>query len=341
MKSSRKCICGFSAVEVTIATIVVGILAALTIPQLPRTIENQRVKGAEKTLYEIYCAQKRYFLNHGQYAAALNNLDTAVKTPSGFNISVANNATQLGTFAKNDNSYSLVIDSSGTINCSGNACSSLAVNQATGGTTSPGGNGGSCGNNNGTGGGTGGGDTGGTGNDNGGTTGDDGNAGGNDPGSTGGDDTGGTTVGTDPIIVQDPVNDDPIIVDPEPIVEPDPTQEPTLEETYNQVLKMYSKSPEELAKWIEENPDLWQKLLEQYPDVQELLKENKGETGDQEIPESVKAAYDELMAMFNADPAKVTAWIEENQDAWNELLEYYPGLEEILGKSLPAPYPIR
>ena len=308
MMLSRKRCSGFSAIEVTVVTIIVGVLAALAIPQLPKVINNQRVKSAEKSLYEIYCAQKRYFINHGTYASSASQLDTAVNTPSGFSIAVANNASQLATFTNSNSNYSLVINSSGNINCSGNGCTSVALNTATGGSTQTGG--GTC-----TGGGT---------------------TGGGNTGGTGGDSGGGVTVGTDPIET-DPVNTDPIVTDPietDPVntdpIETDPIAtdpgETNLEDTYNQLIKMSYKNPEELAKWIEANPDTWQKLLEKYPELEKLVK------GDSEPinSEEVESAYKSLLEMFTVNPDDAKVWIEKNPDMWNQLIEMYPELQKLL-----------
>ncbi len=323
---------GFSAIETTIVVVIVGLLTALVLPQLPRAIENQRVKAAEKTLYEIYCSQKRYFLNNGQYATALAQLDTIVNVPSGFSISVANNSSQLATFAKNNGNYSLVINSSGNVSCSGTGCSNFVMNTTTGGSTQPGG--GTC--QGGNGGGTGGVGT------------DPGTGGVTDPG-TGGvpvdddpieePDPGTGGVGTDPGTGGVPVDDNPI-EEPDPgsggtgevpIEEPDPNIEPSIDEIYNQVIEIGNSDPEKLAAWIEENPDMWQKLLEQYPQLEELIKNDNPLT-----KEELESTYNEVTRMLESSPDEFIKWVEENPQTWEQLTELYPELKEYGEKLIGA-----
>ncbi|HOD12225.1 MAG TPA: hypothetical protein PKO44_03945 [Candidatus Omnitrophota bacterium] len=314
---------GFSAIEITIVVVIVGLLTALVVPQLPRAIENQRVKAAEKTLYEIYCAQKRYFLNNGQYAATLAQLDTIVNVPSGFSIGVANNASQLATFAKNNGNYSLVINSSGNINCSGASCSGLTLNTTTGGSTQPGG--GTC--QGGNGGGTGGVGT------------DPGTGGvGTDPG------TGDVPTPDDPIEEPDPGNGGtggvPTVDDPlDPITEPDPNIDPIIQETYNKLIELSDSNPEELAKWIEENPDMWQKLLEQYPELEEIVQNDSPLT-----KEELESTYNEVIRMLESSPDEFIKWVEENPQTWEQLTELYPELKEygdkLIGVNPDAECPI-
>jgi type II secretory pathway pseudopilin PulG len=115
--------CGFTALDVTIATIIVSLFAALTLPRLPAILENKRVSVAKKVLYDLYTAQKRYFLDNNQYAGNISALDIPLtKFPPVYAVDVANNAARLASLTNNSKSYALFINSAGEINCDGEGC---------------------------------------------------------------------------------------------------------------------------------------------------------------------------------------------------------------------------
>jgi|GEM_PF-1577819 len=125
----------FSAIEVTIATIVVGVLAALTLPKLPAVIENQKVSSAKKVLYDLYASQKRYYSSHGNYAASKNDLDVTFKAPEGFDLTVSNNTNQIALLQRSSKSYGLSVNAAGSINCEGNGCGNIHTPNAPGAVT--------------------------------------------------------------------------------------------------------------------------------------------------------------------------------------------------------------
>lgn len=125
-------ILGFSALEVTITMIILSLCAALTLPRLPAAMENQNVQVAKKVLYEIYTAQKRFFLDNESYASSLSALDVpSIKYPPAYDLTVQDNATQLALLANTSKGYTLSVNSSGEISCSGDGCGSFTTSSLT------------------------------------------------------------------------------------------------------------------------------------------------------------------------------------------------------------------
>ncbi len=62
----------FTLLEVMVVTIIVGILAALALPNYFLAIERMRANNARQTLLEIYAAQKRYFSQNGTWNTNTN-----------------------------------------------------------------------------------------------------------------------------------------------------------------------------------------------------------------------------------------------------------------------------
>lgn len=57
----------FAIIEILIAIIILGILAAIALPDYSKSIEKSRGKNGEVNLISIYNAQKRYRLDNGNY----------------------------------------------------------------------------------------------------------------------------------------------------------------------------------------------------------------------------------------------------------------------------------
>ncbi|MCX5681083.1 MAG: prepilin-type N-terminal cleavage/methylation domain-containing protein, partial [Candidatus Omnitrophica bacterium] len=50
---------GFTLIEVIIVIVILSILAAFSLPQLSKMMENQKAKQGVKILYDLYTAQRR------------------------------------------------------------------------------------------------------------------------------------------------------------------------------------------------------------------------------------------------------------------------------------------
>jgi prepilin-type N-terminal cleavage/methylation domain-containing protein len=58
---------GFTFLELIIVVVIVGILAAMTIPNMSTTVERTRSRSAKYNLVAIYNAQKRFKLRNNVY----------------------------------------------------------------------------------------------------------------------------------------------------------------------------------------------------------------------------------------------------------------------------------
>ncbi|MFA6029051.1 MAG: prepilin-type N-terminal cleavage/methylation domain-containing protein [Elusimicrobiota bacterium] len=69
---------GFTLIELLVVVLIIGILAAIAIPQYFKVVERARVAEAEAFISQVKQAQERYLARNGNYAqvnADLGNLD--------------------------------------------------------------------------------------------------------------------------------------------------------------------------------------------------------------------------------------------------------------------------
>ena len=78
LPSTRKRFHGFSLMEVMIVVVIIGILAALSYPNLEKYLKRARQTEAKTNLSAIYTAQKIYFTLHQSYAEDINELDLSL-----------------------------------------------------------------------------------------------------------------------------------------------------------------------------------------------------------------------------------------------------------------------
>ncbi len=69
---------GMTVLELVVVIMIIGIIAALAIPNLAISLERSRIKEAEFNLMAVYNAEKRFYLYNGSetyyYAAGTNAL---------------------------------------------------------------------------------------------------------------------------------------------------------------------------------------------------------------------------------------------------------------------------
>ena len=76
MKENKK---GFTLIELLVVVLIIGILAAIALPQYKKAVEKARAVEAIINLKAITQAQTRYMMIHGIYASSLDSLDITVE----------------------------------------------------------------------------------------------------------------------------------------------------------------------------------------------------------------------------------------------------------------------
>jgi prepilin-type N-terminal cleavage/methylation domain-containing protein len=116
---------GFSMMEVTIAIIVLGVIAAMAIPSFTKVVEKSRASEGEKMLKYIYDAQGRYHLENSAYTADEAALDMTISNMSNFSSwealvpADADDPKYIGRLTRNTNDYRLYIDDTESFHCEG------------------------------------------------------------------------------------------------------------------------------------------------------------------------------------------------------------------------------
>src|SRR5438477_397944 len=72
MKNKRKAPKGFTLIELLVVVLIIGILAAIAIPQYFKVVEKGKASEALAALDSIRSAQERYLAHAGTYCAAAN-----------------------------------------------------------------------------------------------------------------------------------------------------------------------------------------------------------------------------------------------------------------------------
>jgi prepilin-type N-terminal cleavage/methylation domain-containing protein len=65
----------FTLIELLVVVIIIGILAAIAIPQYQKAVERANVSKVLPLLRSVYDAQQRHFLTYGNYATTFDQLD--------------------------------------------------------------------------------------------------------------------------------------------------------------------------------------------------------------------------------------------------------------------------
>lgn len=123
---------GYKLLEIIVVVVIIGGIAGFGFPKLTIVIEKFRAEEGAQTLLALYAAQKRFALeNSGNFTATLGSLDTEIRNLTHFNTPTVATSNPVASIARQDGSYTLVIDGSGAnegrVRCSvtGGTCTKL------------------------------------------------------------------------------------------------------------------------------------------------------------------------------------------------------------------------
>jgi len=74
---------GFTLIELLVVVLIIGILAAIGIPQYFKAVERSRVTEASNTFANIKNAQERYFARTNWYTNNWDDIDITIKNVGG------------------------------------------------------------------------------------------------------------------------------------------------------------------------------------------------------------------------------------------------------------------
>ncbi len=120
---------GFTLIELLVVVLIIGILAAVALPQYTKAVERSRAAEAMQTLGDVATAESIYYMANGSYTSNLTLLDlefpngnsTGAITGQSYNIQVNGAAGNMtATATRNGGTYSgqtfvLSMDSTGKI----------------------------------------------------------------------------------------------------------------------------------------------------------------------------------------------------------------------------------
>lgn len=120
----------FTLMEIMVTVVIMGVLAAVAVPSYSGHVERVKASEGVGLLTSLLAAQERYRLETNAYATAIANLDLDIPNSANFNLppDLYNSAARVATLTRSDGTYTLCINSTGVVSCSGaaNICSAYA-----------------------------------------------------------------------------------------------------------------------------------------------------------------------------------------------------------------------
>ncbi len=88
MKKMRN---GFTLIELLVVVLIIGILAAVALPQYQKAVTKSQLYSLVPIVHSLRLAQENYYLEHGQYADSLAELDVSYPQSNDITFSVLRN----------------------------------------------------------------------------------------------------------------------------------------------------------------------------------------------------------------------------------------------------------
>ena len=122
---------GFTLMEVLVVVVIIGAIAGFALPSYSTHVERVRATEGVQLLTSLLAAQERYRIENSAYATAMANLDIDLPNAANFTVppNLYDDAARVATIVRSDNNYTLCINSTGVVSCSGaaNICSHYAA----------------------------------------------------------------------------------------------------------------------------------------------------------------------------------------------------------------------